>query len=141
VAKRCEVQVAYAIGVARPVGVNVNTFGTGKVSDEALEKYILANFDMRPKALIEELGLLAPVFKPTAAYGHFGRREFRWEATDRAEAIADDLLPKETKRGTAVRTNGAPANGHNKAQAGRPAKRGAMAEALRRLATASAPSR
>jgi len=138
VAKRCEVQVAYAIGVARPVGVNVNTFGTGKVSDEVLEKYILANFDMRPKALIEELGLLAPVFKPTAAYGHFGRREFRWEATDRADAIADDLLPKERK---AVRTNGAPANGHNKVQASKPAKRGAMAEALRRLATASTPSR
>jgi len=138
VAKRCEVQVAYAIGVARPVGVNVNTFGTGKVSDEALEKYILANFDMRPKALIEELNLLAPVFKPTAAYGHFGRREFSWEKTDRAAAIADDLLPKERRT---ARMNGAPSNGQRKPQAGKPAKRGAMAEALRRLATASAPSR
>jgi S-adenosylmethionine synthetase len=138
VAKRCEVQVAYAIGVARPVGVNVNTFGTGKVSDEALEKYILANFDMRPKALIDELGLLAPVFKPTAAYGHFGRREFSWEKTDRAAQIADDLLPKEHK---GARTNGAVSNGHKKPAPGKPAKRGAMAEALRRLATASAPSR
>ena len=138
VAKRCEVQVAYAIGVARPVGVNVNTFGTGKVSDEALEKYILANFDMRPKALIEELGLLAPVFKPTAAYGHFGRREFSWEKTDRAAQIADDLLPKEHK---GARTNGAVSNGHKKPAAGKSAKRGAMAEALRRLATASTPSR
>jgi S-adenosylmethionine synthetase len=137
-AKRCEVQVAYAIGVAKPVGVNVNTFGTGKVSDEALEKYILANFDMRPKALIEELGLLAPVFKPTAAYGHFGRREFSWEKTDRAAKIADDLLPKEHK---GARTNGASANGHKKQAPAKPAKRGAMAEALRRLATASAPSR
>jgi S-adenosylmethionine synthetase len=138
VAKRCEVQVAYAIGVARPVGVNVNTFGTGKVSDEALEKYILANFDMRPKALIDELGLLAPVFKPTAAYGHFGRREFSWEKTDRAAQIADDLLPKEHK---GARTNGAVSNGHKKPAPGKSAKRGAMAEALRRLATASAPSR
>ncbi len=138
VAKRCEVQVAYAIGVARPVGVNVNTFGTGKVSDEALEKYILASFDMRPKALIDELGLLAPVFKPTAAYGHFGRREFSWEKTDRAAQIADDLLPKEHK---GARTNGAVSNGHKKPAPGKSAKRGAMAEALRRLATASAPSR
>jgi S-adenosylmethionine synthetase len=138
VAKRCEVQVAYAIGVAKPVGVNVNTFGTGKVSDEALEKYILANFDMRPKALIEELGLLAPVFKPTAAYGHFGRREFSWEKTDRAAQIADDLLAKAHK---GARTNGASANGHKKPAPSKPAKRGAMAEALRKLATASAPSR
>ncbi|MGO9838929.1 MAG: methionine adenosyltransferase [Polyangiaceae bacterium] len=138
VAKRCEVQVAYAIGVAKPVGVNVNTFGTGKVSDEALEKYVLANFDMRPKALIEELGLLAPVFKPTAAYGHFGRREFSWEKTDRAAQIADDLLAKAHK---GARTNGASANGHKKPAPSKPAKRGAMAEALRKLATASAPSR
>jgi S-adenosylmethionine synthetase len=94
VAKRCEVQVAYAIGVAKPVGVHVNTFGTGAVSDEVLEKYILANFDMRPKALIDELGLLAPIYKATAAYGHFGRPEFSWEKTSRAAKIADDLLPK-----------------------------------------------
>ena len=93
-AKRCEVQVAYAIGVAQPVGVHVNTFGTGKVSDEALEKYILANFDMRPKALIDELGLLAPIYKATAAYGHFGRNEFPWEKTDRAAKMADDLQPR-----------------------------------------------
>jgi S-adenosylmethionine synthetase len=92
VARRCEVQVAYAIGVARPVGVHVNTFGTGKVDDEVLEKYILANFDMRPKALIEELGLLAPIYRRTAAYGHFGRSDFPWEKTDRAAKIADDLL-------------------------------------------------
>jgi S-adenosylmethionine synthetase len=93
-AKRCEVQVAYAIGVAKPVGVHVNTFGTGAVSDEVLEKYILQNFDMRPKALIDELGLLAPIYKATAAYGHFGRPEFSWEKTTRAAKIADDLLPK-----------------------------------------------
>lgn len=91
-AKRCEVQVAYAIGVAQPVGVHVNTFGTGKVSDEVLEKYIMANFDMRPKALIDELQLLRPIYAPTAAYGHFGRSEFSWESTKRAAKMADDLL-------------------------------------------------
>jgi S-adenosylmethionine synthetase len=91
-AKRCEVQIAYAIGVAQPVGVHVNTFGTGVVSDEKLEAYILANFDMRPKALIDELGLLAPQYLPTAGYGHFGRREFAWEKTTRAAEMAADLL-------------------------------------------------
>jgi S-adenosylmethionine synthetase len=93
-ARRCEVQVAYAIGVAQPVGVHVNTFGTGKVPDDKLEKYVMAKFDMRPKALITELGLLAPIYKPTAAYGHFGRSEFSWEKTTRAAQIADDLLGK-----------------------------------------------
>jgi S-adenosylmethionine synthetase len=91
-AARCEVQIAYAIGVARPVGVHVNTFGTGRVHDEKLEDYILANFDMRPKALIEQLDLLKPIYKRTAAYGHFGRDEFTWEKTDRAAKMADDLL-------------------------------------------------
>jgi S-adenosylmethionine synthetase len=91
-AKRCEVQIAYAIGVAQPVGVHVNTFGTGKVDDEVLETYILHHFDMRPKALIEQLDLLKPIYKKTAAYGHFGRDEFTWEKTDRAAKMADDLL-------------------------------------------------
>jgi S-adenosylmethionine synthetase len=100
--------------------VHVNTFGTGKVSDESLEKYILATFDMRPKALIDELGLLAPIYKPTAAYGHFGRPEFSWEKTDRAARITDDLLRTTTK---VTRTNGT--SGHKK-----PArKRGFAAEA------------
>src|ERR1700722_2341073 len=107
VAKRCEVQIAYAIGVAQPVGVHVNTFGTGKVADEVLEKYILSNFDMRPKALIEELELLAPIYKKTAAYGHFGRPEFSWEKTGGAPKIADDLLRPSAK---AAHPNGA-ANG------------------------------
>ncbi|MCL2777503.1 MAG: methionine adenosyltransferase [Polyangiaceae bacterium] len=93
-AKRCELQIAYAIGVARPVGVHVSTFGTGKVADEKLEKYILEHFDMRPKALISELGLLAPQYRPTAAYGHFGRSEFAWEKTNRSAKLADDLLGK-----------------------------------------------
>ncbi len=90
-AKRCEVQIAYAIGVAQPVGVHVNTFGTGSVGDETLEKYIMANFDMRPKAIIDQLDLLKPIYRKTAAYGHFGRDEFTWEKTDRAAKMADDL--------------------------------------------------
>jgi S-adenosylmethionine synthetase len=91
-ASRCEVQIAYAIGVAQPVGVHVNTFGTGRVADEVLEKYILQSFDMRPKAIIEQLDLLKPIYRRTAAYGHFGRDEFTWEQTDRAAKMADDLL-------------------------------------------------
>jgi S-adenosylmethionine synthetase len=119
VARRCEVQIAYAIGVAQPVGVHVNSFGTGKVPDEELEKYILASFDMRPKALIEELGLLAPIYKKTAAYGHFGRPEFPWEKTQRAAKIAEDLLG--SSKG--ARSNGTSANGHKK-PARKPSKRG-----------------
>jgi len=123
VAKRCEVQIAYAIGVAQPVGVHVNTFGTGKVGNEALEKYILTNFDMRPKALIDELGLLAPIYKKTAAYGHFGRPEFSWEKTERAAKIADDLL-----RG--ARANGTQhGDGQKKPARKSGGKRGVLAEA------------
>jgi S-adenosylmethionine synthetase len=106
VARKCEVQVAYAIGVAKPVGVHVNTFGTGKISDEKLESYILENFDMRPKALIDELGLLAPIYKPTSAYGHFGRSEFSWEKTHRAEQIAADLLGGKPKGKPVVAASG-----------------------------------
>jgi len=120
VAQRCEVQIAYAIGVAQPVGVHVNTFGTGKVADEVLEKYILKNFDMRPKALIDELGLLAPIYKKTAAYGHFGRSEFSWEKTGRAAKIADDLLRT---------AKGSTANGKKPSPAGKLSKRGASVEA------------
>src|SRR3984893_9788396 len=120
-AKRCEVQVAYAIGVAQPVGVHVNTFGTGKVADAALEKYILASFDMRPKAIIEDLGVLAPIYRRTAAYGHFGRSEFAWEKTDRAAKIGDDLLHSASSKG--MRVNGTNGNGGPK-PAKKPAKRG-----------------
>jgi S-adenosylmethionine synthetase len=94
-ARRCEVQVAYAIGVARPVGAYVDTFGTAAegLSNEKIAAYILEHFDMRPKAIIEQLDLLRPIYRPTAAYGHFGRKEFPWEETDRAAQMADDLLP------------------------------------------------
>ncbi len=112
-ADKCEVQIAYAIGVAKPVGVHVNTFGTGKGIDDAkLGKYILENFDMRPKALIEELNLLRPIYLATAGYGHFGRKEFPWESTARAAKMADDLGTKPT----------AGTNGHAKpAKAAKPA--------------------
>src|SRR6202453_2862421 len=106
VARKCEVQIAYAIGVARPVGVHVDTFGTGKISDEKLEQYILEHFDMRPKALIDELGLLAPIYKATSAYGHFGRSEFSWEKTHRAAKIADDLLGGKPKGKALTMTSG-----------------------------------
>ena len=88
-ADRVEVQVAYAIGVARPVGLYVETFGTGKVADEAIVAAINEVFDLRPKAIIESLQLLRPIYSKTAAYGHFGRElpEFSWEAIDRADAL------------------------------------------------------
>jgi len=90
-AQKCEVQLAYAIGVAKPVSVLVQTFGTGAVEDEKLSKYVSRNFDMRPLAMIEELDLLRPIYYKTAAYGHFGRKEksFTWEKTDRVDAIRD----------------------------------------------------
>jgi S-adenosylmethionine synthetase len=95
-AKRCEVQVAYAIGVAKPVGVYVTTFGTGVVADEKIAKVVESLFDFRPAALIDELKLLRPIYRPTAAYGHFGRTEktFSWESTARAAELADALMPK-----------------------------------------------
>ena len=88
-ASRCEVQVAYAIGVAEPVSVMVETFGTGNISDAKIEKLVAAHFNFKPRALIEELDLLRPVYRPTAAYGHFGRDGvgFTWELTNKAEAL------------------------------------------------------
>jgi S-adenosylmethionine synthetase len=88
-ADRCEVQLAYAIGVAEPVSVRVDTFGTGKVSEPQLIELVRENFKLTPKGIIESLNLRRPVFKKTAAYGHFGRSgdSFTWEATDKAEAL------------------------------------------------------
>jgi S-adenosylmethionine synthetase len=95
-ASKCEVQVAYAIGVAKPVGVYVTTFGTGVVDDDKIAKVVSELFDFRPAALIETLDLLRPIYKKTAAYGHFGRTEktFSWESTDRAAELAEALAPK-----------------------------------------------
>jgi S-adenosylmethionine synthetase len=88
-AERCEVQVAYAIGKARPVGMFVDTFGTGVVPDEQIQEAVLRVFDLRPAAIIRDLDLLRPIYTQTAAYGHFGRPEldFTWEGIDRAEAL------------------------------------------------------
>lgn len=86
-AERCEVQVAYAIGAAHPVGVFVETFGTNTVPAERIESAIREVFDLRPAAIIRDLDLLRPLYKETAAYGHFGRPGFSWESTDRAEAL------------------------------------------------------
>ncbi|WGX94385.1 methionine adenosyltransferase [Nocardioides sp. L-11A] len=88
-ARRAEVQVAYAIGVAKPVGVFVETFGTGVVADEKIQQAVLEVFDLRPAAILRDLDLRRPIYAKTAAYGHFGRElpEFTWERTDRADAL------------------------------------------------------
>src|SRR5690606_29503413 len=89
-ANRCEIQLAYAIGVAHPVSINVETFGTGRVSDEKLAQLIDQHFDLRPGAIIRDLNLRRPIYRQTAAYGHFGRDdvELPWEDTSRAPALA-----------------------------------------------------
>jgi S-adenosylmethionine synthetase len=91
-ARKCEIQVAYAIGVARPVSILVETFGTGKISDDKLAQLVEKHFDLRPKGIIKALDLLRPIYLKTAAYGHFGRDEpeFTWEATDKVAALKAD---------------------------------------------------
>ncbi|WNF36147.1 methionine adenosyltransferase [Bacillaceae bacterium IKA-2] len=93
-ADRCEVQLAYAIGVAQPVSIAIDTFGTGKVSEEVLEDVVRANFDLRPAGIIKMLNLRRPIYKQTAAYGHFGRTdiELPWELTDKAEILKAQAL-------------------------------------------------
>ncbi|MEO0437855.1 MAG: methionine adenosyltransferase [Pseudomonadota bacterium] len=88
-ADRCEIQVSYAIGVAEPTSISINTFGTGTVSDERISELVREHFDLRPKGLIDMLDLKRPIYRATAAYGHFGREdtEFTWERTDKAEAL------------------------------------------------------
>ena len=88
-AKRCEVQLAYAIGVARPVSVRVDTFGTGKIDEEIIEKLIEKHFDLRPAGIIKTLDLRRPIYRQTAAYGHFGRTDLDlpWERTDKADEL------------------------------------------------------
>ncbi len=114
VATKCEVQVAYAIGVAKPMGVYVSTFGTGKVPDEKIAAAVVDMFDFRPRALIETLDLLRPIYRPTAAYGHFGRNPakedvkngFTWERTDRADELRDRLLKGKAKTESNGHKNG-----------------------------------
>ncbi|HOE67910.1 MAG TPA: methionine adenosyltransferase [Candidatus Hydrogenedentes bacterium] len=90
-AERCEVQLAYAIGVAKPVSINVTSFGTGRIADDALSVIVMGHFDCRPAAIIETLDLRKPIFQKTVAYGHFGRENqgFRWEMTDQAQALRE----------------------------------------------------
>jgi len=92
-AKRCEIQVSYAIGVAEPTSIGIDTFGTGKIADEQIIQLVREHFDLRPKGLIAMLNLKQPIYQSTAAYGHFGRTEdsFTWEKTDRAEVLAAAL--------------------------------------------------
>ena len=125
-ARRCEVQFAYAIGVAEPVSMLVDTFGTGTVSDEKLTKAVLATFDARPGMLIEELNLRRPIFRKTAAYGHFGREdaEFTWEQTPRVAELKDHA---HAGNGHAAAGNGK-ANG-KAAPAKKPAGKAATARA------------
>lgn len=87
IADQCQIQIAYAIGVAKPVSVMVNTYGTGKLSDSDIADIVIKEFDLRPRAIIEKLQLNKPIFYKTASYGHFGRNEFAWEKTDRAEGL------------------------------------------------------
>jgi S-adenosylmethionine synthetase len=89
-AKRCEIQVSYAIGVAEPTSISIDTFGTATISDERIIQLVREHFDLRPKGLIAMLDLKRPIYLDTAAYGHFGRPDcdFSWERTDKAEALA-----------------------------------------------------
>jgi S-adenosylmethionine synthetase len=88
-ADRCEIQVSYAIGVAAPTSISVQTFGTGRISDDRLVDLIRTNFDLRPYGILKMLDLIRPIYKPTATYGHFGREdlELSWERSDKAEAL------------------------------------------------------
>jgi len=90
-ATEVEVQIAYAIGISHPVSININTFGSGKISNERIKELVVNHFDLRPKAIIQHLDLLRPIYKKTAAYGHFGREreEFTWERIDKADELRD----------------------------------------------------
>ena len=90
-ADKCEIQVSYAIGVAEPTSISVQTFGTGKIDDARIIELVREHFDLKPKGLIQMLDLLRPIYRNTAAYGHFGREEpdFTWEKTDKAAALKD----------------------------------------------------
>ena len=89
IASQCQVQVAYAIGVAKPMNVTIYTEGTGKISDEKIAELVAVHFDLRPKGIIRMLDLLRPIYRKTAAYGHFGRDEpeFTWENVDKVDAL------------------------------------------------------
>ncbi len=96
-AEKCEIQISYAIGVAEPTSISVDTFGTGAIADERIEALVRKHFDLRPWGIIRMLDLVRPIYRKTAAYGHFGREEpeFSWERTDKAETLADDAGVKQ----------------------------------------------
>jgi S-adenosylmethionine synthetase len=125
-ARRCEVQLAYAIGVAQPVSILVQTFGTGTIADSSIEKLVREHFDCRPAALIKELDLLRPIYRQTAAYGHFGRseKEFTWENPVKAGVLATDA-----RRFQPVSRNNGHANGNGKAASPAPTKKSARSSA------------
>ncbi|MEM7434437.1 MAG: methionine adenosyltransferase [Myxococcota bacterium] len=128
-ASRCEVQVAYAIGVAEPMGVYVTTFGTGTVDDEKIASAVSKIFDFRPRAIVETLDLLRPIYKPTAAYGHFGRTEksFTWERTDRVDELRGALSPSKSHS----RANGAPSKASRKKASTKKPRKAARGRAAR----------
>jgi S-adenosylmethionine synthetase len=125
-ARRCEVQLAYAIGVAQPVSINVSTFGTGTISESSIERLVREHFDCRPAALIRELDLLRPIYRQTAAYGHFGRqeKEFTWEQPTKRDALMSEARSIQPVRDT--NGNGA---GHGRPSPARKAKARLVAEA------------
>jgi S-adenosylmethionine synthetase len=92
-ADQCEIQISYAIGVAQPVSTLINTYETGKLPDSQILEIVKRHFDMRPKAIIDQLNLLRPVYRKTAVFGHFGREEpeFTWERTDKADELKKEL--------------------------------------------------
>jgi S-adenosylmethionine synthetase len=97
-ADKCEIQISYAIGIAQPVSVMVNTFGTGRMPDEEIRELVMKHFDMKPKAIIDHLDLLRPIYRKTAVFGHFGRDDpdFTWEKTDKAEILRKEFKTKST---------------------------------------------
>nr|MBA2253974.1 methionine adenosyltransferase domain-containing protein [Chloroflexota bacterium] len=105
-ADRFEIELSYAIGIARPLSISIETYGTGKLDDRRILELISAHFDLRPAAIIDALQLRRPIYRQTAAYGHFGRPDLDlpWERTDRAEALASDagLVAPESERETAA---------------------------------------
>jgi len=127
-ARRCEVQVAYAIGVAEPVSLLVHTFGTGTVDEDALAQAVRATFDCRPGALIKELNLLRPIYQKTSNYGHFGRADadFYWERTDKADALKAAVRKTQASGAGASAGNGKNGTAKPAGKAKRGGSRGAL---------------
>ena len=148
-AHQAEVQLAYAIGVAQPVGVHVKTFGTSKVSEDKISDYVKDNFDMTPSGIIKQLKLLRPIYRPTAAYGHFGRKAFTWEKTDRARELAKALgstkaaVPAKAKAKRASSKTAGKSNSKANGAAARSTKRTTASASTRgrAAATRSSPNR